>query len=148
MHVIIVASLCDIITLSELFPTSELEHEKVVPYYLLWKPKNLIFSGPPSLETATVECMKKMIDGENDIVESRVLGKWEDGIDGPSHGRGRGKKVANKLYKQFWRHNDEDHDGSWRRPFALNVVLAMWTWWQYIRKTWKYLIILNYTYLS
>ena len=37
--------------------------------------------------------------------------KGEDSsiIEGPSHGRGRRKKVANKLYQQFWRHDNEDN---------------------------------------
>lgn len=45
------------------------------------------------LETA--ETVEKRIDGDDDIVEGR--------------GRGRRKKVANKLYEKFWRHNDEDN---------------------------------------
>jgi hypothetical protein len=40
-----------------------------------------------------VGCVEKIIDGESSIVE----------------GRGRRKKVANKLYEQFWRHNNEDN---------------------------------------
>jgi hypothetical protein len=45
------------------------------------------------LETA--ESVDKRIDGDDNIVEGR--------------GRGRRKKVANKLYERFWRHNDEDN---------------------------------------
>jgi hypothetical protein len=41
-----------------------------------------------------VECVEKRIDGEDSIVDGR--------------GRGRRKKVANRLYEQFWRHNDDD----------------------------------------
>jgi hypothetical protein len=42
-----------------------------------------------------VERVEKRIDGEDNIVEDR--------------GRGRRKKVANKLYGQFWRHNDNEN---------------------------------------
>jgi hypothetical protein len=51
-----------------------------------------------------IECVEKKNRGEKSIDESRVQG-W---IEGPSSGRGKRKKVANKLYEQFWRHNDDD----------------------------------------
>jgi hypothetical protein len=63
-----------------------------------------------------VEC----IDGVNGVVvESRAPGeqKKDGGVvtvelegPGPSRASGRGmrKKLANRLYDQFWRHNDDD----------------------------------------
>ena len=47
---------------------------------------------------------------KNGVVESQVLGRQKgDGIvEGSGRGRGMRKKVANKLYNQFWRHNDDD----------------------------------------
>lgn len=29
-------------------------------------------------------------------------------VDGPGHGRGMRKKVANRQYEHFWRHDDDD----------------------------------------
>jgi hypothetical protein len=59
-----------------------------------------------------IEHVGKRVQGEKGVVESQAWGKQkEDGIvDGPSPSRGRGrrKKVANKLYEQFWRHDDDD----------------------------------------
>ena len=48
-------------------------------------------------------------DGEdNGVVESQAWRKQKvDGIEG-GRGRGMRKKVANRLYEQFWRHDDDD----------------------------------------
>lgn len=53
-------------------------------------------TGLDIVEPVQVECVEKRIDGEDDIVQV------ED------RGRGRRKKMANKLYAKFWRHNDDD----------------------------------------
>ena len=49
---------------------------------------------------------EERIDREDNVVESRAWGKQKEAVDG--RGRGMRKKVANKLYDQFWRHNDDD----------------------------------------
>ena len=43
---------------------------------------------------------------------------------GPSHGRGMQKKMANKQYEHFWRHNDNDGSDN-------NTILPLMPCWQH-----------------
>ena len=58
-----------------------------------------------------VKCSENASDREKKAVVESGKQKGDGiqlgGVEGPGHGRGMRKKVANKLYEQFWRHNHQ-----------------------------------------
>ena len=55
-----------------------------------------------------VGCGEELIVRENSVVESQTHREKQEVVMVTVEGRGMRKKMANKLYEKFWRHNDDD----------------------------------------